>query len=96
MLLASVQRLDDLLARLLSLLLLIGQTLLIYFLQETIQSPDGIVLLPPHLSLILRPVQRRVIRSRMVAHPIGHKLNKIRLLMLQNIIPSVSGGLITS
>lgn len=73
-LLTPVQRLSYLLTRLLSLLRFIRNVRIPHILQKLYQPLYGIVLLFPHPSFIFRSVQGRVVRCRMIAHPIRHEL----------------------
>lgn len=81
-----MQRLGHLLSGGGSLYLFIGNVRVVNSLQELSQPLYGIILLFPLSPLVFLSIQRRIVRSRVVTHPISHKLNKIRLLLLQNVL----------
>lgn len=60
--------------------------------EEFGESFDGIVLGLPIVSFVLSAVKGRIVRGGMISHPISHKLQKVRLLMLQNVFSSMLSG----
>ena len=60
--------------------------------EEFGESFDGIVLGLPIVSFVLSAVKGRIVGGGMISHPISHKLQKVKFLMLQNVFSSMLSG----
>lgn len=96
MFLALFERLDNLISDFVSVLSLLNKVGIILWFEELSKPSNGIIFLSPFLSLTLRPVKCRVIRSRMVSHSVGHELNEIWFFLVDYIISCFFSCLKTS
>lgn len=93
MLVAAVKSLSNVFTSCSPLLLLIRNGIVANTFKELGETFNWIVLLPPFLSFVLASVQSGVVGCGVVTHPVGHELQEVRLLVLENIFPGLLGSI---